>query len=148
MSHLSAVSNNMYELVAVLSYRENYGAHAWDGKGECPQRWKFKGGIVEVVKSDISYADAMDMFEDMEGTEALVAELVQANSLEESNNHCIASWEGSWNLRFAGHTACETASTSMSELNVLWDLNAEKHLASALHMQQANDEHWLKVEGF
>jgi hypothetical protein len=23
---------------------ENYGAHDWDGQGECPQRWKFKGG--------------------------------------------------------------------------------------------------------
>jgi hypothetical protein len=26
-------------------YKENYGAHNWDGEGECPQRWKFKGGI-------------------------------------------------------------------------------------------------------
>lgn len=25
-------------------YMENYGAHDWDGKGECPQYWKFKGG--------------------------------------------------------------------------------------------------------
>ena len=24
--------------------QENYGAHDWDGKGECPQYWKFKGG--------------------------------------------------------------------------------------------------------
>jgi hypothetical protein len=23
---------------------ENYGAHDWNGEGECPQRWKFKGG--------------------------------------------------------------------------------------------------------
>jgi hypothetical protein len=23
---------------------ENYGAHDWDGEGECPQHWKFKGG--------------------------------------------------------------------------------------------------------
>jgi hypothetical protein len=23
---------------------ENYGAHDWDGEGECPQYWKFKGG--------------------------------------------------------------------------------------------------------
>jgi hypothetical protein len=26
-------------------YRENYGAHDWDGKGECPQYWKNKGGM-------------------------------------------------------------------------------------------------------
>jgi hypothetical protein len=25
-------------------YKENYGAHDWNGEGECPQRWKFKGG--------------------------------------------------------------------------------------------------------
>jgi hypothetical protein len=25
-------------------YMENYGAHDWNGEGECPQRWKFKGG--------------------------------------------------------------------------------------------------------
>ena len=24
--------------------RENYGAHDWDGTGECPQYWKNKGG--------------------------------------------------------------------------------------------------------
>jgi len=23
---------------------ENYGAHSWDGQGECPQYWKAKGG--------------------------------------------------------------------------------------------------------
>lgn len=25
--------------------QENYGAHDWDGVGECPQYWKFKGGM-------------------------------------------------------------------------------------------------------
>ena len=25
-------------------YVENYGAHDWDGVGECPQYWKSKGG--------------------------------------------------------------------------------------------------------
>ena len=29
---------------------ENYGAHDWDGKGECPQYWKAKGGNDYVVK--------------------------------------------------------------------------------------------------
>lgn len=26
-------------------YKENYGAHDWDGNGECPQHWKMKGGF-------------------------------------------------------------------------------------------------------
>jgi len=31
-------------LVIQTQYQENYGAHGWDGEGECPQYWKMKGG--------------------------------------------------------------------------------------------------------
>ena len=31
-------------LIIETQYSENYGAHDWDGEGECPQRWKQKGG--------------------------------------------------------------------------------------------------------
>lgn len=34
----------MPKIVILNQYRENYGAHAWDGTGECPQYWKNKGG--------------------------------------------------------------------------------------------------------
>jgi len=34
----------LYRLVASFQYRENYGAHGWNGIGECPQYWKYKGG--------------------------------------------------------------------------------------------------------
>ena len=37
------------KLVINTQYRENYGAHDWDGQGECPQYWKFKGGSTYVV---------------------------------------------------------------------------------------------------
>ena len=32
------------KLLITTQYCENYGAHDWDGTGECPQYWKFKGG--------------------------------------------------------------------------------------------------------
>jgi hypothetical protein len=32
------------KLVIHTQHYENYGAHDWDGEGECPQRWKAKGG--------------------------------------------------------------------------------------------------------
>jgi len=32
------------KLHITTQYQENYGAHDWDGEGECPQRWKMKGG--------------------------------------------------------------------------------------------------------
>ena len=43
--------------------RENYGAHDWDGNGECPQYWKNKGGdeyvITEVPETISGAAIAM-----------------------------------------------------------------------------------------
>ena len=45
----------MQTLVITTQHRENYGAHDWDGKGECPQYWKFKGGNTYVVR-DLSTA--------------------------------------------------------------------------------------------
>jgi len=57
-------------------YMENYGAHDWDGVGECPQYWKMKGGedyfyplgsagrsqealaeLVEVIRGRFEYSD-------------------------------------------------------------------------------------------
>ena len=32
------------KLHITCQYAENYGAHDWDGTGECPQCWKMKGG--------------------------------------------------------------------------------------------------------
>lgn len=32
------------KLMISTQYMENYGAHDWDGTGECPQYWKAKGG--------------------------------------------------------------------------------------------------------
>lgn len=45
------------KLVIWTQHRENYGAHAWDGKGECPQYWKCKGGDTYVI--DVNVEEAM-----------------------------------------------------------------------------------------
>ena len=34
-------------------HMENYGAHDWDGKGECPQYWKPKGGNTYIFNCTI-----------------------------------------------------------------------------------------------
>lgn len=39
------------KLLITTQVYENYGAHDWDGKGECPQYWKAKGGNDYVVKN-------------------------------------------------------------------------------------------------
>lgn len=55
------------KLMITTQIQENYGAHDWDGTGECPQYWKFKGG------NDYSYS----LGSHLRNPEAL-AELVQA----------------------------------------------------------------------
>jgi len=40
----------MAKLMITTQVYENYGAHDWDGKNECPQYWKAKGGSDYVVK--------------------------------------------------------------------------------------------------
>jgi len=46
------------KLVIDTQFCENYGAHSWDGQGECPQRWKFKGGETYVVPNITSAQQA------------------------------------------------------------------------------------------
>ena len=38
------------KLLITTQVYENYGAHDWEGEGECPQYWKAKGGSDYVVK--------------------------------------------------------------------------------------------------
>ena len=40
-------------VVINTQHRENYGAHDWDGKGACPQYWKYKGGSTYIVITDL-----------------------------------------------------------------------------------------------
>ena len=44
------------KLVLHTQFRENYGAHDWDGKSECPQYWKNKGGDTYVVECTLEQA--------------------------------------------------------------------------------------------
>ena len=50
--------SNSIIVVISTQFRENYGAHDWDGRGECPQRWKSKGGDTYFVNA--SAADVAD----------------------------------------------------------------------------------------
>ena len=43
------MSDQSIRIVFTTQYLENYGAHDWDGEGECPQYWKPKGGATYIV---------------------------------------------------------------------------------------------------
>ena len=74
----------MAKLLITTQVYENYGAHDWDGVGECPQYWKAKGGCDYVVKN----------FKDF----SAVSETVMAlrGQIEQSNDgfrETIIGWE-------------------------------------------------------
>jgi hypothetical protein len=61
-------------LVIQTQNQENYGAHDWDGRGECPQYWKMKGGNeikVQGVEVGMDYQQIVESLRDQ---------------IEESNN--------------------------------------------------------------
>ena len=45
------MSNLSIRVIFHTQFRENYGAHNWDGEGECPQPLKSKGGPTYIVSA-------------------------------------------------------------------------------------------------
>jgi hypothetical protein len=43
-----------FRLVLETQTLENYGSHNWDGSGECPQGWKFKGGQSIILREFVA----------------------------------------------------------------------------------------------
>ena len=51
----------MAKLLITTQVYENYGAHDWDGVGECPQYWKAKGGNEYVIKNIKKFSQVTDL---------------------------------------------------------------------------------------
>ena len=49
--------------IIYTQYMENYAAHDWDGKGECPQGWKYKGGDCYIVDLSIEQNTSREFWE-------------------------------------------------------------------------------------
>ena len=70
-------------LITTQNY-ENYGAHDWDGVGECPQYWKAKGGSDYVVKNFTNFNNT---------TEVVMALRGQIEEDSEYFRSSIIDWE-------------------------------------------------------
>ncbi len=53
----------MAKLLIQTQVHENYGAHAWDGEGECPQYWKAKGGEEYVLPNFTAFTSTASVVE-------------------------------------------------------------------------------------
>ena len=65
--------------------RENYGAHDWDGVGDCPQYWKSKGGNTYKVQSSLVAAGLL--------TELVMAVRSRIESESDYMTEEIIDWE-------------------------------------------------------
>ena len=88
------------KLVIKTQYEENYGAHDWDGQGECPQRWKMKFGdtyVFEELSSEFieQYDDLSDFFDTYinESSEGWKEYVVSSTFMDDDDDIGIPEWE-------------------------------------------------------
>ena len=103
-------------LVIRTQFMENYGAHDWDGTGECPQYWKMKGGSeykITNVPLNIDYQEVVSMA-NVEKDNEYCREYILDWSLESDD---YLSWFEKSQLEYDGSIACKEPTIEYSELN-------------------------------
>lgn len=80
-------------LIVTTQYYENYGAHTWDGKGECPQYWKPKGGS-EYLIAEITLDEAVRGEAYLKSLVNTAAPSIEAN--DDYNHEYIIGWGLYW----------------------------------------------------
>jgi hypothetical protein len=80
------------KIIASTQFYENYGAHAWDGTGECPQYWKAKGGD-EYLVADVTVAQVVAL-----GQTGMKALVDQAKAWIESNDDYSREYIIDWDV--------------------------------------------------
>jgi len=132
----------MSKLVINTQHKENYGAHDWDGVGECPQYWKFKGGNTYVVR-DLTTAQVNKISQT--GIPTLTA-------LIESSDHYFEEYILDWEIVEDSARECEDWD---SVIEFLWKgdrwtclrftTNGEYgYMRQEIH---AKSEQWIPLEG-
>lgn len=79
-----------FNIVISTQIHENYGAHDWDGKGQCPQYWKAKGG------DEYRHPVSLDLSEvqDRAKVGAFVKELTNAVTRDDDSfQEYVMDWE-------------------------------------------------------
>ena len=103
-------------LVIRTQYMENYGAHDWDGKGECPQYWKAKGGSeykIINVPANIDHDSVIDMA-NVEQDNNYFRESIVGWSVESDD---YLSWFEKSQIEYEGEITSPEPTIDYSELN-------------------------------
>ena len=114
------------KLVINTQDRENYGAHDWDGKGECPQYWKAKGGETYVIR-DLTPNQAMKIAESgipnltdlIECDSLWYSTVISGWDLRDDSDYECEDWESVIELSYDRIAECWTA-TRTHRRNECW----------------------------
>lgn len=101
---MKGLSKDRFELVAFFTVRENYGAHCWDGEGDCPQAWKNKGTTEKIIESDLSREQAVDLLIKGQDTYHTVMNQVVLREMESSDDYAQIDFYR-WEIKPKGWTA-------------------------------------------
>jgi hypothetical protein len=105
-------------VVIDTQFMENYGAHDWDGQGECPQYWKMKGGSsykVRNVPADADIKSVVDLVapefvhDDIGSREYIIGYSMESDD--------FLSWFEKSQLEYDGAIACKEPVIDYNELN-------------------------------
>jgi hypothetical protein len=96
------------KIVISTQIRENYGAHDWDGVGQCPQYWKCKGGDIYVIP-ELTVAQVLKIKE---------AGIPTLKALIESRNVGFEEYVADWSILDDDATVCEPWETPF---NLFWE---------------------------
>jgi hypothetical protein len=75
----------LVQIAITGDYMENYGAHDWDGQGECPQYWKCKFSSPLPFASNVAAKDVAMMLPALEAA---------SEALSYSNDFARMSYQG------------------------------------------------------
>ena len=107
-------------VVIDTQFMENYGAHDWDGQGECPQYWKMKGGTsykVRNVPADADIKSVVDLVAPEFVHDSIGArEYIIGYSMESDD---FLSWFEKSQLDYDGKITCPEPSFEYDELSTL-----------------------------
>lgn len=133
------------KLVIYTQIMENYGAHDWDGIGECPQHWKAKGGEVYVVENVATRQDADAIVEELlpliESSSDSYMESIAGDSFFEDDHVVCEPWESVITLRKEGDDWCAKCVRENGEYGYMHKLVAHMEQTFVLAENGATKDH-------
>lgn len=90
---IAPTTSGEFRIIVSTQFYENYGAHDWDGQGECPQYWKAKGGDEFYIPLSLRQVLALGA----KGIKALVNEAMDHADVTYRNNYA-ESYAIDWDL--------------------------------------------------